>query len=375
MASPVQFELHDHIDGIDAGAWDALGDGHPATSHVFLRALEASGCVAGDSGWLPRHLIGRSEGKVVAAVPLYLKTHSYGEYVFDWAWADAYHQHGLEYYPKWLVASPFSPLPGTRILARSPQTQLAAIEALRSLAAESGLSSMHVLFCTATEAQSLASAGMLLREGVQFHWIHRGERDFAAFLARLNHDKRKKIRQERRKLEALGLDYRWHDGTSAAAADWDFFLGCYEDTYAAHRSTPYLNRDFFDRIASDAPNRMRLLIASRGGQPLASAYFLVANGALYGRYWGARESVPGLHFELCYYQPIEYCLAHGLRRMEGGAQGEHKMARGLEPITTYSAHWIADRRFHDALQRHLALEGRHVDAYRGELERRTPFRR
>ena len=293
MPPPVEFELHDSVDSLDAEGWDSLGDGHPATSHVFLRALEKSACIGDAGGWAPRYLVGRREGMPVAAVPLFLKSHSYGEYVFDWAWADAYHHHGLDYYPKWLVAAPFSPLPGTRIFARDDQARRSAIDALCSIASQSGLSSLHVLFCNADEARSLAAAGLLLRDGVQFHWINRGEADFDAFLARLNHDKRKKIRQERRKLETWALDYRWHDGTTAGSADWDFFMRCYQGTYSAHHSTPYLNRDFFDRLARDCPHSVRLLIASRAGRPLASAFFLASAEALYGRYWGAVESGRG----------------------------------------------------------------------------------
>lgn len=372
---PLAFDTLDSIHDVPADDWDRLHDGHPALRHAFLAALEDCGCVGAKTGWLPRYLAGRRDGRLVAAAPLYVKGHSYGEYVFDWAWADAYHRHGLDYYPKLLVASPFSPLPGMRLLGGDDDARRAALAALIEIARQSGLSSLHVLFAAESEIGWMRDAGMLVRDAVQFHWRYRGESRFDDFLAQLNHDKRKKIRQERRRVASYGLDFRWYDGTSAGTPELDFFARCYTDTYHAHRATPYLNADFFGALAQRMPEAIRLLIARRGDQPVASALFLCDRGALYGRYWGCAEALPGLHFELCYYRAIEYCIAHRIARMEGGAQGEHKLSRGLDPVVTRSAHWIADPRIRGAVDRHLALEGRQMSGYVEELETRTPFRR
>ncbi len=372
--TPIEFELAESILAIDACAWDALAQGHPALSHAFLAALERHDCIGEASGWWPRYLVGRRGGVLVAAAPLFLKTHSYGEYVFDWAWADAYHRNGLEYYPKWLVAAPFSPLPGPRLLGSDHSCRRAALVALLRIAEQSQLSSLHILFATAEEQAWMRAAGLMIRSGVQFHWQSRGESDFEGFLARLNHDKRKKIRQERRKVAALGLQTRWLDGDKASDDDWRFFATCYEGTYHAHHSTPYLNEAFFRDFARRSPSAVRLLVAERDGSPVASALFLVSQDTLYGRYWGSQEALPGLHFELCYYEPIAYSIRQGLSRMEGGAQGEHKLSRGLEPVATGSGHWIADPRFRDAIDRHLDLEAIHMTEYREHLERRSPFR-
>jgi predicted N-acyltransferase len=359
---------------IPAAAWDALAEGHPALAHAFLATLEDTACVGPGTGWTPRHAALWQGGRLVAALPLYEKTHSYGEYVFDWAWAEAYARHGLAYYPKWLAAAPFSPLPGPRLLGQDPAARQALLEAVLATAREQAIPSLHILFPGEAEAAELAAAGLLLRQGVQFHWHNAGYPDFDAFLARLNHDKRKKIRQERRRARD-GLDFRWLDGEQATAADWRFFYHCYARTYAAHRSTPYLTPAFFPALAAALPGAVRLLRVDRGGTPIAAAFFLQGPEALYGRYWGATEFVPGLHFEVCYYAAIEYAIGHGLARFEGGAQGEHKLARGLSPVRTWSAHWLREPRFADAVARYLAQESGGVEAWVDELEQRSPFRR
>ena len=374
MPARYQLRVCDDLRTIDSPRWDALGDGQACLSHAFLAALEQTGCVGAGTGWLPRHLTLRDGAELVAALPLYEKQHSYGEYVFDWAWAEAYARHGLAYYPKWLAAVPFTPIPGMRLLGRDAASRRALLDAAVALAVDSGVSSLHLLFPTAPEAEWMREAGLLIRRGVQFHWIDAGYRDFDDFLAHLNHDKRKKIRQERRYAAAHGLDYRWLDGTTATAADWAFFHRCYARTYALHRSTPYLGAAFFTELASRAPHAVRLLLATRGAAPIAGAFFLCDREALYGRYWGTTEPLPFLHFELCYYRAIDYCIAHGLRRFEGGAQGEHKLARGLQPVVTRSAHWIRDPRFRDAVDRFLEQETAGIGFYLDELGERSPFR-
>lgn len=363
------FSLRD----IPVPAWNALTEGHPALSHAHLSALEDSLCVGTGTGWAPRHATLWQDGALTAAMPLYEKTHSYGEYVFDWAWAEAYARHGLAYYPKWLAAIPFSPLPGPRLLARDASAGEALLQAVLSAAQEAGISSFHILFPTAQQTPPMAQVGMMLRQGVQFHWHNAGYQDFDGFLACLNHDKRKKIRQERRRARE-GLTFTWLDGHTASAQDWHFFYRCYAATYAAHRSTPYLTPGYFEAIARTMPPAVRLLRVDRGGRPVAAAFFLQGPQALYGRYWGATEFVPCLHFEVCYYAPIEYAIAHGLARMEGGAQGEHKLARGLTPVRTWSAHWLREPAFADAVSRYLERENGGMEAWLDELEQRTPFR-
>lgn len=345
-------------------------------SHAFLAALEHSDSAVPGTGWSPQHLaLEDATGKLRAAMPLYLKQHSWGEYVFDWAWADAYAQHGLEYYPKLVGAIPFTPIPGQRLLGVDAAARQELAHAAHSIATKSGVSSLHLLFIDEDEAGWLANAGFMIRHGVQFHWFNRDYVDFNAFLASLNHSKRKKIRQDRRRAASHELDYRWLDGHTATEEDWSFFYRCYATTYAQHRSTPYLTPKFFASLAQNAPHNVRLLVASRSGQLIASAFFLVDEDALYGRYWGASEFLPCVHFELCYYRAIEYCIEHGLNRFEGGAQGEHKLSRGLEPVVTRSAHWLADERFADAVDRFLERERTGVGFYLDELSERTPFHR
>lgn len=382
MNSRHGFHLQSSIAQFSADAWDALLGKEvslrsPACRHAFLLALEESGAVAAASGWQPHHAGLWQDGQLIAALPLYLKSHSWGEYVFDWAWADAYRRHGIAYYPKWLAAIPFTPIRGPRLLARDEGAREALLAGVMAAVKDSRLSSFHLLFPTEGELPALRDAGLLIRDGVQFRWENPPQTpyaDFDAFLATLNHAKRKKIRQERRRAQDLQLELRWLDGDSANADDWAFFHHCYCSTYAAHRSAPYLSADFFLRLAQIMPESLRLLIAQRNGKPRAAAFFLCDGNTLYGRYWGAVEHLPFAHFELCYYQPIEYCIGKGLRFFEGGAQGEHKMARGLMPIRTRSAHWIADGRFRNAVDDFLTRERSGIGFYLDELAERLPFR-
>ena len=381
MTSPDEFRLLGSIADIAPQDWDALlpPAPTPCLHHAYLHALEASGCVGEASGWTPRHATLWTDGRLAAAMPLYLKTHSWGEYVFDWAWAEAYQRHGLDYYPKWLCAIPFTPVPGPRVLGQDPRARERLMAGVSRLAESSALSSLHVLFPGERELASLQQNGLSLREGVQFRWSNTGTdgspyADFDAFLGSLNHDKRKKIRQERRRASAHGLSLSWLNGHTATHEDWHFLYRCYANTYALHRSTPYLNLDFFLRLARNLPEQVVLLVAARAGLPVACAFFLRDEETLYGRYWGAVEPLPFLHFELCYYQAIEHCIAHGLQRFEGGAQGEHKVARGLLPVKTHSAHWIADPRFRTAVDDFLGRERQHMGFYLDELNERAPYR-
>jgi hypothetical protein len=381
MTSPDEFRLLGSIADIAPQDWDALlpPAPTPCLHHAYLHALEASGCVGEASGWTPRHATLWTDGRLAAAMPLYLKTHSWGEYVFDWAWAEAYQRHGLDYYPKWLCAIPFTPVPGPRVLGQDPRARERLMAGVSRLAESSALSSLHVLFPGERELASLQQNGLSLREGVQFRWSNTGTdgspyADFDAFLGSLNHDKRKKIRQERRRASAHGLSLSWLNGHTATHEDWHFLYRCYANTYALHRSTPYLNLDFFLRLARARPEQVVLLVAARAGVPVACAFFLRDEETLYGRYWGAVEPLPFLHFELCYYQAIEHCIAHGLQRFEGGAQGEHKVARGLLPVKTHSAHWIADPRFRTAVDDFLGRERQHMGFYLDELNERAPYR-
>jgi hypothetical protein len=363
---------------IGRAAWDELAglqaDANPFLRFAFLHALHETGCAAADAGWQPQYLTLWRGEQLAAALPLYTKSHSYGEYVFDWAWADAYQRHGLVYYPKLLSAIPFTPVTGGRLLARDENARAALIDALCLQQEESGLSSTHILFPPEEQAQALQQAGFMLRSGVQFHWRNAGYRDFDDFLSNLERKKSKNIRAERRKVTEAGVSFRQVRGEEASSADWRFFHHCYRETYAAHYSTPYLNLAFFRRIGSEMPDNILLVIAEREGRPIASSLLIHDERTLYGRYWGAVEYVPCLHFETAYYQPLEFCIAHGLQNFEGGAQGEHKMARGFLPRQTWSAHWLAHPAFADAVERFLRQEAGGMLAYIDELNDRTPFR-
>lgn len=356
---------------VPAGDWNALAGANPLLRHEFFSALHESGCASARTGWAPRFVTLWDGERLCAALPLYLKAHSYGEYVFDWAWADAYERSGLDYYPKLLAAVPFSPVTGARLLAAARADRARLVAAALEMAR--GVSSLHVLFPPEGEARELAAAGLLLRRGVQFHWTNPGYASFDEFLATLTHDKRKKIRQERRKVRAAGITLRRKTGPEITSADWDFFARCYALTYRAHRSTPYLNRAFFARLGETLPDHVLLVLAERAGRPVAAALDLYSPEALYGRYWGAVEHVPCLHFEACYYQGLEFCIERGIGAFEGGAQGEHKLARGLVPTVTDSWHWLEHPEFRDAVDRFLERETDAITHYVDELE--GPFRR
>jgi|GEM_PF-1621 len=491
------------LQDIGAAAWNTLAalQQHPTPfmRHEYLAALEASGSATPATGWAPRFLTLWQDSELVAACPLYLKDHSYGEYVFDWAWANAHAAHGLPYYPKAVVAVPFTPVPGTRLMARDAQARTALVKALLAWCASEGVSSLHVLFAADEDLDACAQAGLMLRQTVQFHWTNMAPtlgtgvsslppegalaalgrpgggsvaptpgtgvsslppegaladlgrpgggsvaptlgtgvsslppegalaalgrpgsgsapptlgtgvssrpsedalaavgsspgggssvyRDFDDFLSHLSQDKRKKIRQERRRVRDAGVTFRWARGADIPADDWDFFYRCYERTYLEHGNPPYLSRDFFHRMAAHMPEAWLLFIAEREGRPIASsliaisAYSSSAQGqkdsgfVAYGRYWGALERVDCLHFEACYYQPLQWCIAHGVQRFEGGAQGEHKMARALLPVATRSAHWLAHPAFADAVDRYLQHETAGMAQYLEHLQARSPVR-
>lgn len=368
-------EVADSISEVDAGEWNRLAPGEPFLSHEFLSALHETGCASSATGWTPQYLLVKHDGVLTAAMPLYLKEHSYGEYVFDWAWADAYHRHGLAYYPKLVSAVPFTPVTGTRLLATTGEARDELVAAALDLARELRVSSLHCLFPTENEAQKMVAHGMMRRTTVQFHWANRGYAGFDDFLAGFSHDKRKKVRQERRKVADAGIRFKWLEGDEIRERDWAFLNRCYRQTYREHHSSPYLNLEFFCRIGRDLPHNMVLIVAEREGRPIAASLDIRDRDRLCGRYWGALEHHSALHFETCYYQGIEFCIARGIAAFEGGSRGEHKLARGLMPVETSSAHWLARPEFAAAVEQFLARESRGMEHYVDELVERGPFKR
>ena len=375
--------VRDDPSSIDPIGWNALlqaqDDPTPFMRHEYLSALHESASATASTGWLPQFLVIEEAGALIAACPLYLKDHSYGEYVFDWAWADAYQRHGLRYYPKLLSAVPFTPVPGSRLLARDAATRELLLHAMSQLARDAKLSSAHLLFMNDADRAAAINAGWMTRSTVQFHWTNRESApyaDFAEFLASLQREKRKKIQQERRRVLEAGITFTTHVGEEIGAADWDFFHRCYTLTYRAHHSTPYLTRDFFRCMARTMPQHWAMFVAWKDGRRLASSLIAIDSerGSAFGRYWGATEHIPFLHFEACYYQPLDWCIANGMQRFEGGAQGEHKMARGLMPVQTWSAHWLAQPQFAQAVADFLEREGAGIENYLDELNERRPFK-
>ena len=397
LASPLE---------VNAADWNALlalqspdGGLNPFMRHEYLAAMHQSGSATPATGWTPSFITLWQGDTLAAGCALYLKDHSYGEYVFDHAWANAYHQHGLPYYPKALVAPPFTPVPGPRLLARTAAERLLLVKALIAWCEEEKLSSLHLLFNSDDDVKACEDAGMLLRHTVQFHWSNTEVpyKSFDDFLMSLAQEKRKKIRQERKKVLDAGITFRWALGTNISSEDWDFFYQCYERTYYEHGNAPYLSRDFFQRMQDAMPENWLLFIGEHGdGQnkqkiatSLIAARTYIHSPAdpfntqkqpqnkiftAYGRYWGAMARVDCLHFEACYYQPLEWCIKHGVASFEGGAQGEHKMARALLPVKTTSAHWLAHPSFADAIERFLEREGSGISNYMQELEQRSPFK-
>jgi predicted N-acyltransferase len=385
-------EVHDSMRAISNLAWDALlatqSEPTPFMRHAYLLAMEESGSASPQSGWAIRLLTLRRQraqvtdattpgddlSSLAAAVVMYIKPHSYGEYIFDWAWADAYQRHGLNYFPKAVCAVPFTPVPGSRLLADSTQSQGELLEAMVAYAKQEDLSSLHVLFHSEAELAITAQAGWLSRHTVQFHWHNGGYQDFDHFLSQMNQEKRKKIKQERRKVKEAGVVFQALAGSDIQSVDWDFFYQCYAQTYLEHGNAPYLNRDFFHRMQSSMPENWVLFIASQNGKRMASSLIGLQGKVAYGRYWGALERVDCLHFEACYYQPIQWCIEQGIERFEGGAQGEHKMARALLPVKAHSAHWLAHPAFSDAVEKYLEREGHGIEAYLENLEARSPLK-
>ena len=375
--------IHDAPSTVDAREWDDLLGTQDAPTpfmrHAYLEALHASASAVPETGWAPQWITVHEGSRLRAAAALYLKSHSYGEYVFDWAWADAYRRHGLDYYPKLLGAVPFTPVPGSRLLARDDASRATLLQALLAYAQKAGLSSAHLLFLSEADRAACERAGWMLRENVQFHWTQREGApwdSFAELLASLQREKRKKIAQERRRVAESGIEFDVLEGSAIDGAAWDFFHRCYTLTYRAHHSTPYLKRTFFRAMARTMPEHWLMFIARRGSLRIAASLIALdpSRHVAYGRYWGAVEFVPCLHFEACYYQPLAWCIANGYRRFEGGAQGEHKMARGLMPVRTFSAHWLADARFASAVDDFLAREGAGIAGYIDELNERNPFK-
>jgi predicted N-acyltransferase len=365
-------QVVESLAGVDPAEWNALAGGQPFVRHEFLSALMETGCASRRTGWLPRFLLLRRSGALAGAMPLFAKSHSYGEYVFDWAWAEAHERHGIDYYPKLLCAVPFTPVRGRRIMAASDAVRAQLIAAALELAKD--VSSLHILFPEAREAGACEAQGMLIRRTVQFHWRNEGYADFESFLARMSHGKRKNIRQERRRVREAGVTVRRIEGRAIEKRHWEFFNRCYRHTYAAHGSTPYLNLEFFQRMGAALSGHNVMVLAERAGTAIAAALLLADETTLYGRYWGAVEHVPLLHFECCYYQAIEHAIAKGLQVFEGGAQGEHKLFRGLMPVETLSAHWLADQRFARAVEQFLEREGTGTSKYVNELCEHSPFK-
>jgi uncharacterized protein len=380
LAAPVMnITIHDTIDAFESAQWNALvADAPPFLRHEFLSALERDRAIGANSGWHPCYLAALSGGRLLGALPLFVKDHSYGEFVFDWAWAAAYQRHGLAYYPKLVVATPYTPVTGARILV-APEADDAGIadalvDAALGYARALGVSSLHWLFTTDRDSERLRAHGFLLRSGCQFHWDNPGYRDFDDFLAALTSRARKELRRERRAVAAQGIAVEVVDGAAAPPPVWDAMHRFYRSTFERKGNPAPLSRGFFAEIGATMGDRTLLILARDGGRPVAGALFFVGADALYGRHWGADRDYPQLHFELCYYRAIEVCIARGLGRFEAGAQGEYKVRRGFRPTLTRSAHWIADPGFAAAIGDFLDDERRAVAVYIDGLRRHLPYR-
>lgn len=369
------------LDAVPAQQWNALQlQGNPFLRHEFLQALEHNCCIGGDTGWHTSHLLLEDERhQLLGAIPLYLKSHSWGEFVFDWSWAKAYTQAQLEYYPKLVSMAPFTPVPGTRLLVNADQDAATIrpqlVHALIALLRSHQLSSAHMLFVNSDERELFAANGFLLRKDCQFHWHNHDFRDFDAFMATFRSEKRKKALRERRRIKEDGITFRTLHGHEMDTEMWRVVFGFAASTFEARGHEHYLNEDFFRAISAALPGSVMVKLAVHDGQPIAAAIFFRSDDTLYGRYWGAAAQFDSLHFETCYYQGIEYCIEHKLQHFEPGTQGEHKIARGFEPADIWSAHWIADPRFRRAIDDYLGQERPAIDEYMRTVREHLPFRR
>jgi uncharacterized protein len=375
----VQSRLLHRVSELAADEWNALAGDYPFLRHEFLSAMEECGCATARSGWIPRHLVLTDQHGLAAAAPLYQKSHSWGEFVFDFSWARAAEQGGLDYYPKLVCAVPFTPATGPRLLCRADlpaaPLRVALLQAIRERLEAAQLSSVHALFIDDAGRTACEQDGWLLRRDCHFQWHNRGYRDFDDFLDGFSADKRKKARRERRRVLEQGIEFRTLRGDELSEALIERIYRLHELTFIRHGHSPYLNRAFFARIARTLAASFFVKLAERGGEPVAVAVFFRSADTLYGRYWGADADYHSLHFEACYYQGIDYCIANGLRSFEPGTQGEHKIARGFEPALTWSAHWIANLPLRRAIAAYLAREGEAIDAYASEADAHAPFRK
>jgi len=374
----MQAQFLQSIDQVSATDWNNLvSDANPFLNHALLAALEHHGAASKENGWTPQHLIVTEGDHLCGAVPLYLKEHSYGEFVFDWSWANAYTRAGLPYYPKLIAAVPYSPITGARLLlGTNPQQNVAKllIDTAQNFALEQQLSSLHYLFIDHTDQQRLESHGLLTRHGCQFQWFNRNYGSFHDFLSTLTAKGRKKIRHERKRIVAQEVTIECLTGPDISVEQWCFFHQCYQSTFDKKANFAPLSQGFFEEIGANLNTQVLLLIASQNGSPVASALFLRNHDTLYGRYWGSLKNIDCLHFELCYYQAIEYCINHRLHRCESGAQGEHKVSRGFSPIPTYSAHWINHPQFRAAINQFVLEEKKEVYQYISAMSTHLPYR-
>ena len=364
---------------VDAEAWNNLtGRAYPFMRHEFLLALEQSGSVCEQSGWSAAHLLVIKQNQLLALMPMYVKQHSWGEYVFDHSWAQAYLQQGLDYYPKWLSAIPFTPCQGPRVVAQAGIDTLDVmrlmLDFIKQHAEQGGISSWHCLFPELPQLEQLRTLDLSVREGVQFQWFNQGYSDFNDFLNTMNASKRKMLKRERRKVSEQGIDLVRISGPDVSEQQWQIFFDFYSLTYLKRNSQPYLNLAFFKQIAATMAEQLLLILALKDNQPIAAALSFIGDDTLYGRYWGCYEDYHSLHFETCYYQGLDYCIEQGLKRFDSGAQGEHKIARGFEPVTTYSAHWLKDERYVKAIESFLEAERKEVQHYKQVASRYLPFK-
>ncbi len=370
----MQIRLVASLGAVDPQQWNSLNpNANPFLRHEFLHALEDCGCVAPETGWEPCHLLAERDGHLVGAAPVYLKHHSYGEFVFDWAWADAYERSGRHYYPKLVNAIPFTPSVGPRLMGAAEAREPLA-RAQRKLAEEHGLSSAHALFATDADAAAFTASGFLTRSDCQYHWFNPGYADFDAFLATLTAAKRKKIRRERRRVAEAGITLEAFTADQLDEATWATVYDFYANTYHIRGQSPYLNLEFFLQLRQTMPEQVVVFLARHDRTPVAAALTLRDETTLYGRHWGARDDYHSLHFEACYYQGIDYCIRHGLRRFDAGAQGAHKLSRGFVPVTTHSFHWLTDRALRAAVRDFLRRETPLVDGYVSLQESHAPYR-